>query len=86
MCSGIKKGPDEDDGFWEVYNLFWRSHIFITMVLVIVMLLWIPACYAFVWVLLDTLADVRFFQDELPKLEGCIDAFNVNETIDKARS
>lgn len=61
ICSGCRKGPDEDDGFWEVYNLFWRTHIVITMVLLTVMLLWIPAVYAFVIVLLDTMADVKFF-------------------------
>ena len=28
--------------------------------------------------------EVKFFQDDLVKLEGCIHEFNVKETIDKA--
>lgn len=84
MCSGYRKGPDEDDGFWEVYNLYWRSHLMITMIILTIMLLWIPAITAFVRVMLNTMEDVSFFRDELPKLEGCVDAYNVKEAIDKA--
>ena len=52
MCSGYKKGPDEDDGFWEVYNLFWRVHVVISLGILAILLLWIPATYAFVMLML----------------------------------
>jgi hypothetical protein len=48
MCSGYRKGPVEDDGFWEVYNLYYRTHMVITLLLFIIMILWIPALYDFV--------------------------------------
>jgi hypothetical protein len=44
-------------------------------------LLFIPVTYEFVMVMLATMSDVKFFQDELPKLDGCIDDFNVKEAI-----
>jgi len=84
MCSGYRKGPDEDDEFWDVYNLYWRVHILISFLLFNIVLLWIPATTAFVIVMLNTMEDVEFFSDELPKLEGCISAYNVKEAIDKA--
>ena len=39
MCSGYRKGPDEDDGFWEVYNMYWRTHIVISMCLAVIVAL-----------------------------------------------
>ena len=43
------------------------------MIILTIMLLWIPAITAFVRVMLNTMEDVSFFRDELPKLEGCVD-------------
>ena len=83
MCSGYRKGPDEDDGFWEVYNLYYRTHMVITLLLFIILVLWVPALYEFIMVLLTTYEEVDFFKNSLPKLSGCIDAYNVKEAIDK---
>jgi len=63
MCSGYRKGPDEDDGFWEVYNLYWRVHTVITLFLFVILVLWIPALYEFIMVTLTTMEEVDFFKE-----------------------
>ena len=81
MFSGYRKGVDEDDGFWENYWSYQRSHFVISCMLFVILLLYIPVTYEFVTMMLSTMEDVRFFQDDLPILAGCIDEFNVTEAI-----
>ena len=85
MASGYRKGPDEDDGFWEVYNLSWRVNNLITLCLLVITILWLPTTIAFSKIMLATMADVTFFRDDLPKLDGCIDSYNIKEAIDQAQ-
>ena len=66
MCSGYRKGPREDDGFWEVYNLHFRSHILLTASLVVVSLLWIAPIIIYITATMTTFDEVRFFEADLP--------------------
>lgn len=45
-------------------------------------ILWLPTTIAFSKIMLATMADVTFFRDDLPKLDGCIDSYNIKEAID----
>ena len=85
MSSGYRKGPDEDDGFWEVYNMQWRLHILITLSLLVITIMWVPTTIAYARLMTATMADVKFFRDDLPKLDGCIDDYNIKEAIDQAK-
>ena len=71
--SGWRKGPDEDDGFWEVYDSYRNTHILITVLMFGFMCLSVPIQIEYTFVLLDTLKDKEFFQLEMPKLESCMD-------------
>lgn len=84
MCSGYRKGPDEEDGFWEVYNLYVRTHMVITLFIIIILILWIPTIIIIIKLFVYTLNDVKFFRDDLPKLDGCINEFSIKEALDNA--
>lgn len=81
MISGFKNGPDEDDGFWEVYDLHWRTAIFLTTLLQIIMVLSIPISYEYVVVMLETIQDEQFMKTDMPKIAGCIDDYNTKEAL-----
>lgn len=79
--SGWRKGPDEDDGFWEVYDSYRNTHYLIAVFLFMLMCLSVPIGLEFSLVLLDTLKDQDFFHNEMPKLEGCVDEQAVKEIL-----
>lgn len=79
--SGWRKGPDEDDGFWEVYDSYRNTHILMTVFLIGIMCLSVPIQLEYTFVLLDTLKDKDFFHVELPKLDGCVDEESVKEVL-----
>ena len=81
MVSGFKNGPDEDDGFWEVYDSHWRAAIFLTILLTIIMALCIPIAYEFAMIMIETMEDEEFTKNDMPKLSGCIDEFNIKEAL-----
>ena len=53
--SAWKKAPDEDDGFWENYDHYWRTHVIITICVFCTALLSIPVTLEYVFVMLETL-------------------------------
>ena len=59
--SAWKKAPDEDDGFWENYDNFWRTHVIVTICVFCTALLSIPVTLEYVFIMLETLNDVIFF-------------------------
>ena len=81
MISGFKNGPDEDDGFWEVYDSHWRTAIFMSVILTAIGVLSVPISYEYTMVMLETMEDEKFTKTDLPKLEGCIDDYNIKEIL-----
>ena len=79
--NGFMKGNNEDDGFWEFYDLWRRTAVIMTLMLTAIMVLSIPFTYEIVFIMLDTMSDIDFFKNTLPKLEGCIDEYNIKEVI-----
>ena len=71
--SGWRKGPDEDDGFWEVYDSYRSTHILITVFLFVMFCLNIPIGLEYYRVTRATYDDKLFFENEMPKLDGCVD-------------
>ena len=61
IMSGYRNGPDEDDGFWEVYNAYHSTHMFITLLLFTILILSVPMTIEYVLVMLDTIDDKNFF-------------------------
>ena len=59
--SGYQKGIDEDDGFWENYNRWTKSHLFISLSLLVILALSAPISYEFVITMLETMKDKEFF-------------------------
>lgn len=59
--SGYQKGIDEDDGFWENYNRWWRTHLLISFSLFVILVLSIPITYEFVITMFETMDDIEFF-------------------------
>ena len=58
-----------------------RTHVFIAVMNFAVSLLWAMPTYVAVNALLDSIGDVQFFENELPKLQGCIDDANLSEVL-----
>ena len=81
VLSGWKKGYNEDDGFWEVYDEYRRSAMIMTLMLLAIMILSIPFTYEVVMVMIETLDDIEFFKNAMPKLDGCIDDYNIKEAL-----
>ena len=81
VMSGYKKGYNEDDGFWEVYDEYRRTAFIMTLLLLAIMILSVPFTYEVIMVMLDTLEDVDFFKNSMPKLDGCIDDYNIKEAL-----
>ena len=81
VMSGWRKGYNEDDGFWEVYDLYRRSAILMTIMLTAIIILSVPFTYEVVMVMLETMGDIDFFKNTMPELEGCIDDFNIKEAL-----
>ena len=79
--SGYKKGYNEDDGFWEVYDEYRRMAVIMTMLLSTIMLLSVPFTYEVIMVMLETMKDVDFFKNSMPELDGCIDDYNIKEAL-----
>ena len=52
-----------------------------TLMLTTVMILSIPFTYEVVFVMLDSMSDIEFFKNTLPKLEGCMDEYNIKEVL-----
>ena len=73
VLSGWKKGYNEDDGFWEVYDEYRRTAIIMTLMTTAIMILSIPFTYEVVMVMIETMEDIEFFKTSMPKLDGCID-------------
>lgn len=82
--SSYVKGQNEDDGFWEVYNMQWRLHLLINLSLLVILVLWLPALIAYSTLMLATMEDERFFRNDLPKLDGCMDAYSIKEALNEA--
>lgn len=61
IMSGYRNGPDEDDGFWEVYNEYSSTHVFISLLLLTILFLSVPMTIEYVLVMLDTMDDKDFF-------------------------
>ena len=55
-----------------------------TVVLTVVMCLIVPVTYEFVMVMLATMEDITFFEIDLPKLQGCIDDYDLKEALDSS--
>ena len=51
----------------------------------VITILWVPTSIQFVFTMLTTMKDVEFFRDDLPKIDGCIDEYNIKEAIDTAK-
>jgi len=79
--SGWRKGYNEDDGFWEVYDLYRRTAIILTMLLTAVMILSIPFTYEVVMLMIETMSEIEFFKNTMPKLETCMDEYNIKEVL-----
>ena len=79
--SGYKKGYNEDDGFWEVYDEYRRMAVIMTMLLSTIMVLSVPFTYEVIMVMLETMKDVDFFKNSMPELDGCIDDYNIKEAL-----
>jgi len=82
IMSGWRKGFNEDDGFWEVYDLYRRTAIVVTMLLTTIMVLSVPFTYEAINVMLETIGDVDFFKTTMPKLEGCMEEYNIKEALE----
>ena len=59
--SAWKKAPDEDDGFWENYDNYWRTHVIVTICVFCMALLSIPVTLEYLFIMLETMDDVLFF-------------------------
>ena len=59
--SAWKKAPDEDDGFWENYDSYWRTHVIVTICVFCMALLSIPVTLEYLFIMLETMDDVLFF-------------------------
>ena len=81
VMSGYKKGYNEEDGFWEVYDEYRRMALIVSLLLFAIMLLSVPFTYEVIMVMLETMKDVEFFKNSMPKLEGCIDEYNIKEAL-----
>ena len=71
--SGWRKGKTEDDGFWEVYDIYKWSHIIITLLLAAVMFLNVPIINEYAMVMKYALDDQDFFKTKITTLAGCMD-------------
>ena len=81
VMSGYKKGYNEEDGFFEVYDEYRRTALIVSLMLLAIMLLSGPFTYEVIMVMLETMKDVDFFKNSMPKLEGCIDEYNIKEAL-----
>ena len=81
VVSGYKKGINEEDGFWEVYDEYRRTALIVSLMLFAIILLSVPFTYEVIMVMLETMKDVEFFKNSMPKLEGCIDEYNIKEAL-----
>ena len=61
IMSGYRNGPDEDDGFWEVYDSYSTMHFVISLLLFVLLGLSVPITVEYTFVMLDTLDDKNFF-------------------------
>ncbi len=62
MSSGYRRNEDEiEEGFFDHYGEYSRSHLLISVCLLVILILFIPVTYEFVIVTLATMSDVKFF-------------------------
>ena len=62
MSSGYRRNEDEvEEGFFDNYGEYRKSHIVISVCLLVILILFIPVTYEFVMVTLATMSDVKFF-------------------------
>lgn len=80
-CGGWAKGVDEEDGFWEIYDSWTTSNLLITLALLVVLVLSAPVTLEFVTVMLNTMEDLEFAKNELPKIDGCLDLYVTTEVL-----
>ena len=83
-CGGWAKGVDEEDGFWEIYDSFSSSNLLISLALFAILILSAPVTYEFVMVMLNTMEDLEFAKNELPKIDGCLDQYVTTEVLARA--
>ena len=51
------------------------------MMLTAVMILSIPFTYEVVMLMIETMSEIEFFKNTMPKLETCMDEYNIKEVL-----
>ena len=83
IFAGWRKSPDPEDTFCDNYTSFWRANLAIQICIVILYGLTCPVLYEYVMLMIETMGDLDFLKNELPKLDGCISPLNVEQVIRK---